>query len=65
MRTFNFTLLAMLGYVAVVVGAIPLASGNLNRAPAAEAVDRLERYAPLTIAHRGSDRIENISPAHR
>ncbi|KAI0269543.1 hypothetical protein BGY98DRAFT_1101138 [Russula aff. rugulosa BPL654] len=42
MRTFNFTLLAMLGYVAVVVGAIPLASGNLNRAPAAEAVDRLE-----------------------
>ena len=63
MRTFNFTLLAMLGYVAVLVGAIPLANGNLNRA--SEAVDRLERYAPLTIARRGSDRIENISPAHR
>jgi hypothetical protein len=46
MRIFNFTLVAMLGYVAVVVGAIPLANGS--RASAAEDIDRRERYAPLS-----------------
>ncbi|KAI0271989.1 hypothetical protein BGY98DRAFT_1004325 [Russula aff. rugulosa BPL654] len=40
MRIFNFTLVAMLGYVAVVVGAIPLANGN--RTSAAEDIDRRE-----------------------
>ena len=61
MRTFKFTLLTMLSYVAVVV-ATPVE----DRAPA-EAIDRRQArlYVPLTTARGSSDQIENISPAHQ
>jgi|SRR6267154_3931902 len=57
MRTFKFTLLAVLSYVAV-MGATPLE----NRAPAV-AIDRRQEYVPLTTALGGSDPFENIYPA--
>ena len=59
MRTLNFTLLTVLSYLAVIVGAAPLG----NRVPA-EAIDRRREYVRLTTARRGSDPIENISPAY-
>jgi hypothetical protein len=58
MRAFNFTLLAVLGYVAV-IGATPLGA----RAPA-EAVDRRQLYVVLTTASgEVLTRLKNLSPA--
>ncbi len=57
MRTFKFTLLAVLSYVAM-IGATPLG----NRA-SAKAIDRRQKYASLATLRGGSDPIENISPA--
>ena len=54
MRIFNFTLVAMLGYVAVVVGAIPLANGNRASAAEDRDIDRRERYAPLSFKNSKS-----------
>jgi hypothetical protein len=57
MHSFTFTLLAVLSYVAV-IGATPLG----NRAPA-EAINRRQKYVPLTTALGGSDPIEKKIPA--
>ena len=57
MRTFNFTLLPVLSYVAV-IAATPLG----DRAPA-EAIARRQGYVTLTTAHGRSDPNANISPA--
>jgi hypothetical protein len=62
MHTFNFTFLAVLGCIVVtLVGATPLGA---RAAPAEAAIDRrlyviLQRH----LKWRGSDRIENPSPA--
>ena len=50
MRTFNFTLLAMVSYVAMVG-----ATRRMHRASGV--IDRRQKYVPLTTACGGSDAI--------